>query len=440
MNNKDQHLEDIFKEALENHEMPFDASEWDKLEAQLDQKMPIKPSYNLNKWLIGGGIAAALIFGAVIVYNNDIDNNTQNNSKPLATNEQISNNSKENPQETSETVESTGIHSAENMDKNSSKEVNELKNDNNIQNNTVKESDELKKINSLENDPLISKTNDDENIDLNKSFELNENKGGKNNTSVKKDVPTPELTLLTPSEICQGESIHAEIKNNDKFTSIKWYFNDQMIGQEKEVRFTPANIGVGELSVVASTQKDSKSAMEVVEIKFNPSPEIEWRQPNPSVSEVELSHSLTGVNSKWYVNGELSEKTYESSVKIPFQDKGSYQVKLEVEQANGCKNSAEENIFIIEDFKLLAPSAFTPNGDNINDDFIPRSLEVMNKEFVMVIYNRNGKVIYQTQSIHEPWNGTLYNSGQKVPEGSYVWTVRFKEDQQTYQGVISLLR
>jgi gliding motility-associated-like protein len=52
---------------------------------------------------------------------------------------------------------------------------------------------------------------------------------------------------------------------------------------------------------------------------------------------------------------------------------------------------------------LFIPDAFTPNGDGVNDIFIPIGYNI--KTFVMQIYNRWGRKEFETNQIDKGWTG-----------------------------------
>ncbi|MEO0898874.1 MAG: gliding motility-associated C-terminal domain-containing protein [Bacteroidota bacterium] len=95
---------------------------------------------------------------------------------------------------------------------------------------------------------------------------------------------------------------------------------------------------------------------------------------------------------------------------------------------------------IIPDGKLSIPTAFTPNGDNINDEFYLIYEGIVSFEFQ--IFDRWGRLIRSFNTPDEKWNGTS-NRGEDVPEGVYVYqvSVSFNNGQELNRGgTITLLR
>ena len=89
------------------------------------------------------------------------------------------------------------------------------------------------------------------------------------------------------------------------------------------------------------------------------------------------------------------------------------------------------------------PNAFSPNGDGINDYFLPRPLLARGLvSFTMTIYNRWGQVIFESGNTEgRGWDGKL--NGLEQPEGVYVYLIEatFKDGQmEKHQGNVTLLR
>ncbi|MCR5496548.1 MAG: gliding motility-associated C-terminal domain-containing protein [Paludibacteraceae bacterium] len=89
--------------------------------------------------------------------------------------------------------------------------------------------------------------------------------------------------------------------------------------------------------------------------------------------------------------------------------------------------------------QLYVPNAFTPNGDNINDEFRVgyRSIE----SFEISIYDQWGRRVYKSDDITRGWDGTF--RGDKASIGAYYYVIKAKgTDGEEYlrKGTISLIR
>lgn len=89
---------------------------------------------------------------------------------------------------------------------------------------------------------------------------------------------------------------------------------------------------------------------------------------------------------------------------------------------------------------LIAPNAFTPNGDGLNDDFKPLGLGDM-AEYEFQVFDHWGKLIFKSQTPNEGWDGK--QAGKESPLGNYVWSVKYESPTQGLQskhGVVTLIR
>jgi len=77
--------------------------------------------------------------------------------------------------------------------------------------------------------------------------------------------------------------------------------------------------------------------------------------------------------------------------------------------------SVSNEIKLYLPMKIYLPTAFTPNGDGLNDTFgaVGEGIEA----YQLRIYNRWGEIIFQAKSIKEKWSGL--QNGKPVPQGEY---------------------
>jgi gliding motility-associated-like protein len=73
--------------------------------------------------------------------------------------------------------------------------------------------------------------------------------------------------------------------------------------------------------------------------------------------------------------------------------------------------------------RLYVPTAFTPNGDGVNDIFKVQFGEGIT-QFEMSIYNRWGQRVFYSTDKKKGWDGRI--SG-KLQTGVYLWIIRYKE-------------
>lgn len=107
----------------------------------------------------------------------------------------------------------------------------------------------------------------------------------------------------------------------------------------------------------------------------------------------------------------------------------------------GCMVEASKEVFVIQEAGVLMASAFSPNGDNLNDQF---SLLTVGVEEVIdfQIFNRWGNEVFRGNGLDISWDGT--SEGEIQPMGIYVYQVRYRvvgeTEERLEKGQITLIR
>lgn len=143
--------------------------------------------------------------------------------------------------------------------------------------------------------------------------------------------------------------------------------------------------------------------------------------------------------------------TYNSLKMIAFEDSIVY----EVDPTNAhvtllCNNlpiycwggASKIESHIQEYSALLAfPNIFTPNNDGSNEFFRP--IEIKNiKETNVIIYNRWGMTVFESNDINFSWDGRAKN-GEVCSDGIYYFIFEYSDAcniRQAYKGIITLIR
>lgn len=212
----------------------------------------------------------------------------------------------------------------------------------------------------------------------------------------------PFIELPDDVTICDGET--ARFNVDDSYSGYTWNgnFSTSPIYETKEGGHV-----IVEVSNVCGSSMDEAYV---------------YIQPNPIVDlgcDIEMKYneyiSLDAGQHEAYTwsDGSLEEYC------IP-ENPGKYWV--EVSDALGCKSSDTICITAVP-FTFHVPTAFTPNGDEINEEF-----KIFTSYFVQVdfnyefyVYNRWGQQVFHTQQYPEFWDGTFNNL--PCPTEVYTWVL-----------------
>ena len=101
------------------------------------------------------------------------------------------------------------------------------------------------------------------------------------------------------------------------------------------------------------------------------------------------------------------------------------------------EKSPDETEAEVDEFFI--PSAFTPNGDGLNDLFLVKA-NFVPRTFEMSILNRGGDLVFLSRDMDIGWDGLHH--GQTLPSGVYVCIIKYTDRQgniQKKQGQVLLL-
>lgn len=118
---------------------------------------------------------------------------------------------------------------------------------------------------------------------------------------------------------------------------------------------------------------------------------------------------------------------------------GTYYVT--VKDAFGCSGSDTIKIVASTFCNVYFPAAFTPDGDNLNDNFGLLGDITSVKNYELTIYGRWGQKVFHTKNPSEKWDGTY--KGKKLSSQTFVWMASFTIGSrlpQLEKGTITLIR
>ncbi len=107
-----------------------------------------------------------------------------------------------------------------------------------------------------------------------------------------------------------------------------------------------------------------------------------------------------------------------------FRGLESQEYTIEIKTASGCVTVDTQFIKTYKEIALYVPSVFTPNGDGLNDYLKPLLLG-FKKVHYFRIYNRWGKLLFETNSDLPGWNGRVAKTIQE-PQ-TIIWSIEAED-------------
>ncbi len=163
---------------------------------------------------------------------------------------------------------------------------------------------------------------------------------------------------------------------------------------------------------------------------------------NPNISFTDLS---TNANSWSWTFGDVGGND-SSSLQNPhytYPDTGCYTAYLLVKNNFGCRDSITHPVCIKPDFTFYAPNAFTPNGDALNDIWMPYGTGIDPAHYHLMIFDRWGNLLFETMQWGQGWDGKANNGAAVAQQDTYVWKVDVKDEnhqQHKFIGNCNLIK
>lgn len=141
--------------------------------------------------------------------------------------------------------------------------------------------------------------------------------------------------------------------------------------------------------------------------------------------------------------GETVSWTNEFEPSYTYTEIGQFVITLIANNGYNCPDTAIHQIIVKEDLFLYVPNAFTPDGDELNNLFLPIvSGDFDPYDFQFLIFNRWGQIVFESKNNEVGWDGRYGES--YAPNGVYTWIVKIKSRSNdrvsNYNGHVLLTR
>lgn len=117
-----------------------------------------------------------------------------------------------------------------------------------------------------------------------------------------------------------------------------------------------------------------------------------------------------------------------------------YAFYLTATDSLGCVARDTVTVKVITTPTFFMPNAFTPNGDGLNDYFMPVDVGIQSTQYFRV-FNRYGQLLFATTQKRHGWDGRF--KGKTQNSGNYVWMIKgvgYNGKVVAMQGSVLLIR
>lgn len=239
--------------------------------------------------------------------------------------------------------------------------------------------------------------------------------------------------------------------SSGNITSCHWDFGDgntsDDCGTVQNLYNYPGSFDVSLTLVTVNGCVNSYEIQDYIYIEADPVASF-----NPSMQslislDTDVTFHNTTIGASNYVwefgDGSPQVTTVSPTHEFPQEQTGSYVVILYAYSPIGCMDSTTNYIKITDAIIYYVPNTFTPDNDEFNQNFQPVFTAGYDPyDFNMLIYNRWGEVIFESNDATVGWDGTY--GGKVVPQGTYTWKIEFKtsatDERITISGHVNVIR
>ncbi len=413
-------IEDIIKDALDNHDAGYVTGAWEKMSARLDGT-PSTPFY--KKWWMAAAFGTVLVGSAAYFLTAESkENSTDKTTTPVAT------------------VNTSSDHSGSQTEKSNTNSTNLNISSNAIvdPNNSVSQQDKTFHVEggsaSCGGGSLPNKGNS-----VTPTGNLgNDNRIPQDNTIIF-DIENFKKVYV-PTKICSNEDLLIVNPNSSRFITVTDVNGKTIdLAPGKKVTLTPKSQGT--ITVQSGDHKDFIAVHEnTTKLYIDVDPSILYENGIPT-----MRFSVPGLkeNLDWSSNIKGTEQKGESFIVHPYTEK-NIEAKVTSINENGCAVSETQLVSLQETYNLMAPSGFRPNsGDIQTNTFMPYALTQRNVNFELVVLDpRTGAVVFSSSDATQGWDGIDKRTGEMVKENSvWAWKVVIRNpnvgEPVEYKGTIT---
>ncbi len=224
--------------------------------------------------------------------------------------------------------------------------------------------------------------------------------------------------------------------------SVEWNFGTGDISTEENPSYTFSEPGTYTITLIAHIPflcGVDDTAVITVEVYSYPEADFSSTPIPGSVFTPTIFTDLSTDAATWFWEFGDGATSDEQNPEHQYILPGIYEVCLTVETEFGCQAKVCDSVEVFSGSLLDIPNAFSPNGDNTNDEFLPINYGITEYEFK--IYNRWGELIFQTSNPGKGWDGTFKGVEQELDVYIYVITGKGFDNSPYYQqGNVTLVR
>ena len=250
------------------------------------------------------------------------------------------------------------------------------------------------------------------------------------------DPPSTSFTINSP--ICEGECV-TFTNTTSGGSSYIWTFDGGTPSASAQVNPTVCydESGVYDVTLIATNSFGSDTSSQTIEILESPYLDAGFDESINAGVSVDLNATGSGGDSyNWTPSYGLSCTDCEDPIASP-DSSVMYYVTLTNSVGCTATDSLYIEVTLVE--AIGVPSAFSPNGDKLNDILYVEGAGIIEMKFQ--VYNRYGQLVFESMNQDDGWDGTF--NGKKINPGVFAYVVTYtlaSGEEGVLKGDVTLIK
>lgn len=247
-----------------------------------------------------------------------------------------------------------------------------------------------------------------------------------------KITPLPPFVLNVDSVLgCKPFNVHFTLQDTTGGATVDWNFHDGPVlnGFPTSIPHLYSRFGTYDLDVNVHWPNGctfDSAFVNLITVVDMPHADFTWTPMPADIFNHEVNFSEqcgpTAVGYLWDIAGLASATSQDTSYVFPDDIGRLYPVQLTAWNYLGCADSVTKMVNVDDVFLVYVPTAFSPDGDGINDVLQVVGNDIADNEFHFMIFDRWGEKIFDTTDRNQGWDGKM--NGKVVKNGVYTWMLR----------------
>lgn len=254
---------------------------------------------------------------------------------------------------------------------------------------------------------VLEKSYEQTSSSIDKSIEKSELNTHNDNQAIlanndSRNIPTIKIEK---TRACAPFDLNASCINMPANANVKWYLDGSLISNSDKCATELNQKGMFLLKATIKTSDGHEfNVSENVEVLESPIAQFSYSIANQKL--ILTNQSKNATSQIWNFVG---IETNEDDPQFEVMYSGEYPISLQVTHSNGCQNTMNQIITYKVSHDIFAPTAFSPDGDGVNDVFLLKYEVKLGFVYTLQVYNSQGHMVYQGTQPNEGWDGRGYS-------------------------------